>query len=803
MKKQITCFGMLLVVLGALLLFLTGCPLGSPHIDKTPPTGTVVINNGDTYSIDTSVTLTLRATDDSGSSGIRMMISNFTDFAGANWETFASTSAWMLTAGDGPKTVSVKFKDAAGNESTVCSDSILLDSALPGPPGTPYLAAADDTGVSNSDNITRQTTGLTFSGTGGVSGATMRLYDAVRGLLGSAVAGGAGDWSLDVDLAEGSYVLFVRTVDSLGVESPSSPSLAVTVDTTPPGVPSILKPGVGENTGANKRPLFSWTSIAGTETYELQADRSSGFDSIDYDWTNLSGTSYTPASDMSASGTVPVGTRYYMRMRALDAAGNTGAWSNAGALRYVNVGRFDNDFNGDGYADAIVGALGYNNYQGRTYIYYGGATMNNVADVTMTGEAAGDKFGVSVASAGDVNGDGYADAIVGASGYSSGQGRAYIYYGGSSMDSSADLTMSGEAAGDGFGESVSSAGDVDGDGYADAVVGALSSSSGQGRAYMYHGGSSMDNVADLTMSGGAAGDNFGASVASAGDVNGDGYADAIVGAPLCNGQQGRAYIYFGGSLMDNSADVIMTGGSSGDNFGASVAPAGDVNGDGYADAIVGAYGYNTHQGRAYIYYGAAAMDNSADVIMTGEKAGNVVYSGDAFGHSVASAGDVNGDGYADVIVGAHVCNSFQGRAYIYYGGSSMDNGADVTMSGEAGWSCFGLSVASAGDVNGDGYADAIVGAYYYNSVQGRAYIYYGGSSMNSGADVVMTGEGSGNYFGWVVALAGDPNDSVHPDATAGAPCCNSGYGLAFVCSRGSSMDNNADVTMSGGESRRV
>ncbi len=136
--------------------------------------------------------------------------------------------------------------------------------------------------------------------------------------------------------------------------------------------------------------------------------------------------------------------------------------------------------------------------------------------------------------------------------------------------------------------------------------------------------------------------------------------------------------------MNNVADVIMTGEATGINFGVSVSSAGDVNGDGYSDVIVGAYGYSSNTGRAYMYFGGAAMDNAADVTMTGETAGNI------FGVSVSSAGDVNGDGYSDVIVGAYGYSSSTGRAYIFFGGSSMDNIADVTMTGEAANNYFGF-----------------------------------------------------------------------------------------------------------------
>jgi hypothetical protein len=295
---------------------------------------------------------------------------------------------------------------------------------------------------------------------------------------------------------------------------------------------------------------------------------------------------------------------------------------------------------------------------------------DTLTNIILTGQAANDRFGWSVSTAGDVNGDGYSDIIVGAPG--SGAGRAYIYFGGTSMDNIADVTMTGEAASDGFGGSVSRAGDVNGDRYSDVIVGAPYNDAGEdeaGRSYIYFGGTSMDNIADVTMTGEAADDRFGISVSTAGDVNGDGYSDVIVGANWndAGGEgAGRSYIYLGGTSMDNSADVTMTGEAAYDNFSFSVSTAGDVNRDGYSDVIVGAYTNNAggaYAGRAYIYFGGISMDNIADVIMTGEA------TSDGFGGSVSTAGDVNGDRYSDVIVGASLNDAggtMAGRAYIYF-----------------------------------------------------------------------------------------------------------------------------------------
>ena len=165
----------------------------------------------------------------------------------------------------------------------------------------------------------------------------------------------------------------------------------------------------------------------------------------------------------------------------------------------------------------------------------------------------------------------------------------------------------------------------------------------------------MNNIADVTMTGEVVNISFGYSVSSAGDVNGDGYPDVIVGAPGFNSSTGKAYIYFGGTAMNNVVDVTMIGEAANNNFGYSVSSAGNVNNDAYSDVIIGAYGYSSGKGRAYVYYGGATMNNASDVVLTGEVTGN------AFGYCVSSAGDINGDGYSDVITGSPNYNSSAGR----------------------------------------------------------------------------------------------------------------------------------------------
>ena len=507
------------------------------------------------------------------------------------------------------------------------------------------------------------------------------------------------------------------------------------------------------------------------------------------------------------------------------------------------------DVNSDGYSDVLVGAYGYNTYTGRSYIYYGGAVMNNSPDVIMTGENANDQFGYSVSEAGDVNGDGYRDLLIGANGNNSSTGSAYIFYGGTSMDNIYDLIFYGEFPDDNYGASVSTAGDVNGDGYSDVLMGAPDYDSNTGKVYIYFGGSSMDNINDLSMTGENIDNYFGTSAASAGDLNMDGYSDLIIGAPGAEGYAGRAYAYYGGSSMDDLADVILNGENSNDEFGTSVSSAGDVNGDGFDDIIAGAPGYDSFRGRAYIFFGGVLLNNTSDLTITGEA--TVTY----FGYSVSNAGDVNGDGYSDVITGAYGYNSIAGKAYlnmygmngtflstlnmsgsgtlvqfgqsvssagdvngdgfpdiivgapsfgppvgnayIFFGGINMDNIADVTFTGEASDNRLGQSVSAAGDVNGDGYADVIAGAYGYGTFRGRAYVYYGGAAMNNVADVIMTGEAVNNDFGISVSGAGDVNGDGYADVIVGAGRYNTETGRAYVYLGGAVMNNTADVIMTG------
>ncbi len=221
--------------------------------------------------------------------------------------------------------------------------------------------------------------------------------------------------------------------------------------------------------------------------------------------------------------------------------------------------------NGDGYADLIVGAVGYITSTGRAYVYHGSPSGLSASPAfSATGAATADAFGFAVAGAGDVNGDGYADVIVGSGGYINNTGRAYVYHGSpGGLSASPAFTATGEGPDDFFGAAVAGAGDVNGDGYADVIVGAYGYSSGTGRAYVYHGSpSGLSASPAFSATGAATNNSFGAAVAGTGDVNGDGYADLIVGADGYDNDTGRAYAFHGGGGRPVLARQMRGGGSS-------------------------------------------------------------------------------------------------------------------------------------------------------------------------------------------------------------------------------------------------
>ncbi len=350
-----------------------------------------------------------------------------------------------------------------------------------------------------------------------------------------------------------------------------------------------------------------------------------------------------------------------------------------------------------------------------------------------------------------------------------------------------------------FGFSVACAGDVNGDGFDDVIVGAPSYDDGQtasGRVFVYHGSESgLSTTASWTDGSGNPFDNMGFSVASAGNVNNDAYSDVIVGIPYFdNGEvdRGRVYVYYGSATGLSSWNWMKGGPHSYANFGYSVATAGDVNGDGYSDIIIGARGYKSgvgeqSEGAAYVYHGSATGLSQTEVPWMVES--NQQYAN--FGFSVSSAGDVNNDGYSDVIIGAPYYDNpqdMEGCVFVYHGSATGLAGTPSwTWEGDQDGAQLGYCVASAGNPNQDAYSDVLFSAPFYDTYVGvdggKFYLAMGSASgLESSAAGFMIFQ-LNTLFGWSIAPAGDVNNDGYPDVIVGAPAYSNGEnneGCAFL-----------------------
>jgi hypothetical protein len=373
------------------------------------------------------------------------------------------------------------------------------------------------------------------------------------------------------------------------------------------------------------------------------------------------------------------------------------------------------DINGDGFGDIIVGANTdglYGAFTGAAYIYFGSSNMDNNWDLRLSGQTSYSNFGESVSSAGDVNGDGFDDVIVGAHIHSNYRGTIYIFHGSPNMDNVPDFIKTGYSSQSQFqlGRSVAGNCDINADGFSDVVIG---HSNG---ALVFLGGSVMDTAVDFRVRRNAGIDGFGSKVSTGGDLNSDGFSDFVVTSPRYNNDRGAVYVYFGGTVLDTISDVVLTGESTNSQFGYSVDLAGDINADGFSDLIVGAQEYNSSNGRVYIYFGGESVNSVPDVILNGE------LSGSSFGYSVSYAGDINGDGYSDILVGAQGYSAAKGKAYLFLGGQNMNSIPDFTLDGnEVPGASLGNSVSNVNDVDADGSDDFIIGEKNYNS-NGRAHL---------------------------------------------------------------------------------
>jgi hypothetical protein len=384
----------------------------------------------------------------------------------------------------------------------------------------------------------------------------------------------------------------------------------------------------------------------------------------------------------------------------------------------------------------------------------------------------------------DLNGDGYSDFVVGAGSDPSKQPKAYVYLGGPSLPARPALVVDDNLP-DNYGTGVAMVGDVNGDGYGDyAVQTQHASIDGQGgtRIMVFFGGSVLKAQPDITFAPAAVQDVM-LGVTGCGDLNGDGYDDiafeTVRNDVNGNTQPPRVEIHFGGPDLATSAPLVLASAHPTDVIPFSIAAAGDVNGDGYPDLVVGAglaSPGSSVGAEVLLYYGGSPMDATADVVFP-----NPYPSTPSTAFPVAGVGDINGDGFADVAIavspgaGGPIVTG-GGTVDIYYGGTTPHTSPDLSLQGDPQGEGFGISILPAGDLNHDGYADFAVlavdggsygvpvsgGGIQYFRNPGKVFLFAGGQAPSASAFATVSAPVSHPYVlaGAIVDANGDGEPEI-------------------------------------------
>jgi hypothetical protein len=475
--------------------------------------------------------------------------------------------------------------------------------------------------------------------------------------------------------------------------------------------PQPTSPLPGAGTGKGTTPPLTWTATEGADQYEVQVDNSCtiavpcDFPSPEID-VFVTDPSYVPVTPLTVPSTGPRRQTYCWRVRGCH-QGTCGEWSTPRCFVVGADKTLNRDLNGDGYSDVVIAAPRYSDNgtdDGRVGVYLGGTDLPEKPVLVHKGVPYL-HLGESVATVGDVNGDGYGDYVI---------------------------TTMGD-------------------------YGNLNGNGAPGAAKVFFGAPSLRMQPDVTFAQ-ATQWHYVAGATGCGDLNGDGYDDlAFLVAKLADYNSGMPAegpwleVHFGGPDLAVAAPLVL-GGSDAGSVPLQEVAAGDVNGDGYPDLLVTSLSLSDQKSTAVIFYGGPAMDAVPDVVI----AGPVPVSGSNL--VVSGVGDVNGDGFADVAVAVHSWPSSSGgqpgMVHVFFGGTVPHVAADLTLTEDFSGEGFGMAVLPAGDINNDGYADFAVLS------QGTTY-------------VVTNSDGHGStarpYPGKASLFMGAENPSTTPVASVSAP----------------------------------